>query len=40
MIAEPFDSLTKDRLTALAADLEKQLAAVEVRDADTSPDAS
>ena len=35
MIAEPVDPLTKDRLRALALDIESQLATVEARDTDT-----
>jgi hypothetical protein len=39
MVREPLDPLTKERLTALVEDLEKQIAVIEARDADAPPDA-
>lgn len=38
VLSEPLDPLTQERLRAHALDLERQLAALEVRDTDAPPD--
>jgi hypothetical protein len=38
MIAEPIAPLTRERLSALAADIEKQLAAAEIGSRDAPPE--
>jgi hypothetical protein len=37
VLNQPLDPLTKERLTALAATIEQQIAAIEARDADAPP---
>lgn len=38
MLAEPLDPLTKERLKALAFEIQKQITAAEVRDSDAPPE--